>query len=82
MTQHKIQQIAMSAALLDLRDAAEQALSTRHAVSFICTAVANLIAGSGAHGSSAQQAMMELASGAGFVPEYYADSIRVTYVKE
>jgi hypothetical protein len=48
----------------------------------VCTAVAVLIVGSGRHGGSEQQAMMDLASRYGFRPSYYADSVRVMFEKE
>jgi hypothetical protein len=45
----------------------------------VCTAVANLIAGAGAWGSHEQLALMRLAVQSGFSPEYWVNSIRVTY---
>jgi tellurite resistance protein len=45
----------------------------------ICAAVANLIAGSGEQGSAEQARLMRAAELTGFVAEFYAGSIRVSF---
>lgn len=80
-TLHKIHEEAMVMALLSMQDAATLATKSKHpkAVQAICTAVANLIAGAGAYGSSGQSNMMDLASKRGFAPEFYNNGVRVTF---
>lgn len=79
MTKTTIAQTAIAAALKDLADAAQLSKDVPHAVSCVCAAVANLIAGAGTFGGGAQVKMMDAASAAGFQPEYYAGSIRVSW---
>lgn len=75
-----IAQAALAAALKDLADAASLAEGVPNVCSSVCAAVANLIAGAGAFGSGGQRNMMDLASEAGFAPEFYVNSIRVHWV--
>jgi len=74
---------AVDAILSDLKDAATLTLQRPkrpEVCSTVCTVVANLIAGCGPHGSYEQKRMMDRCVRFGFHPEYYADTIRVTFI--
>ena len=76
---------AVNIAIIELRDAALECCALKgqkHAVGSICTAIATLIAGAGAHGSTEQLRVMDLANSHGFRPEYYGGGIRVEFDKE
>jgi hypothetical protein len=69
----------MKFALKELQDACEFGKDTPYVVQCIATAVANLIMGAGRFGGTEQRNTMDLAVQYGFQPEYWADTIRVTY---
>lgn len=75
----KVQPETMEVLLLELRDVAANCGKVPHAVSGICTVVANLIAFSGSNGGTAQANMMRMAERCGFTPEFYGHGVRVSY---
>jgi hypothetical protein len=67
--------------LMELRDAAEFGKDAPYVVSSVCSAVANLILAAGKNwGDTGMTRMMDLVVKYGFHPEYYAASIRVTFI--
>lgn len=83
MKQFTYSQHCIEMTLLELADVCKfnenRKNTDAYPVQCACTVVANLIAGSGRFGGTEQTEMMRLAERAGFVPEFYADSIRVTW---
>lgn len=65
----------MTVALGNMADACKHADDS--GASYVCDAVANLIAGSGPVGSTKQAHMIHAAQGWGFLVEIYPGSIRV-----
>jgi hypothetical protein len=67
--------------LKELQDAAEFGKDAPYVVQSITSAVANLISAAGKRwGDTGMTRMMDLVAKYGFQPEYWGDTIRVTYV--
>ncbi len=76
----KLTPLATAFILKDLAEAAQK--SSLPACGSLCTVVANLIANAGPWGGSNQKAVMDAAAKHGFQPEFYGDTVRVTWSGE
>lgn len=65
--------------LADLRDLAASTCEVPYACGLVCSTVANLIGAAGSYGGSGQTNAMRDVEKLGFVPEFYAGGIRVSW---